>query len=253
MPRTSSIKPTLRNEREKKGLAAWCVNVPRALGEDGKRQQLFFSTKAEASAACEKLRARNDNFGVSLTAMTPARIAEAAEAYKLLAGYPMSLIDAVRGFLVTHKARTESISFLSLFDLYLSAKAGRSPDYLRELRITRDRFPVLHDRIVSDITHLELESVLSPLSPGARNPVMRYFRAVFFFGVKRGYLRENPITRLDFAERKRKEIETIPADKVQAMLTQSLENDLALLPYLVFGIFTGSVPTVNFRNSNGTM
>jgi site-specific recombinase XerD len=139
----------------------------------------------------------------------------------------VSLIDAVRGFLVAHKARTESVPFLSLFDLNLAAKADRSPEYLRELRITRDRLPSLHDRMVSDITHLELESVLSPLSPGARNPVMRYLRAVFFFGVKRGYLTENPITTLDFAKRKRKEIETIPNDKVRAMLEHALEHDLS--------------------------
>src|SRR6202040_4279848 len=53
---------------------------------------------------------------------------------------------------------------------------------------------------------------------------------------------ENPISHLDFAERKRKEIETIPADKVQAMLAHALENDLPLLPYLVFGFFAGIRP-----------
>ena len=89
--------------------------------------------------------------------------------------------------------------------------------------------------------------VLSAFSPGGRNSVMRYLRAVFFFGVRHGYLGENPITRLEFAERKRKEVETIPADKVEAMLNHSLEHDLKLLPYLVFGFFAGIRPDGEFQ------
>ena len=63
-----------------------------------KRQQLFFTSRTEANTACEKLRARNDNFGVSLTAMTTARIAEAAEAYKLLDGYQCPCFLRFGGF-----------------------------------------------------------------------------------------------------------------------------------------------------------
>ena len=80
---------------------------------------------------------------------------------------------------------------------------------------------------------------------------MRYLRAVFNFGIKRGYLAENPVSRLDFAQRKRKEIETIPSNKVRAMLEHALQNDLELLPYLVFGFLPAFVQTENFRNSNG--
>lgn len=108
-----------------------------------------------------------------------------------------------------HKQRSASVSFKALFDQFLEAKTDLNPEYLRELRITRDRFPDLHEQTVSDITPLELETILSPLTPGARNPVMRYLRALFFFGIKKGYLKENPVIRLDFAARKRKEIEII--------------------------------------------
>jgi integrase len=257
MPRTSNLKPASRPERAAKGLAAWVVNVPRELSPTRKRQQLFFSTKAEAQTECDKIKARKDNFGFSLNAMTPARIAEASEAYKLLDPLNIALMDAVRGYLAAHtpknsgrllepgtflKARTATVPYLELFNQFLDAKQDRNPAYLRELRITRDRFPSLHDCLSSDLTHIDIESVLSPLSPGARNPVMRYMRAVFFFGIKRGYLTDNPISRLDFAERKRREIETIPSDKVEAMLVHALQNDLRLLPYLVFGFFAGVRP-----------
>jgi len=242
MSRTAVLKPAFRSARNDAGLASWVVNVPSHLSPTGKRQELFFSTKSDAGIECEKLKARKDNFGLSLSAMTPARIAEAAECYRLLGSHAISLTDAVRGFLAAYKARTESISFLALFNLYLAAKSDRNAQYLRELRITRDRFPTLYEHLVSDISHRDLEPLLNAISPGGRNPVMRYLRAVFFFGIKRGYLAENPISRLDFADRPRKEVEIIPSDKVQAMLTHALENDLRLLPYLLFGFFAGIRP-----------
>jgi integrase len=156
--------------------------------------------------------------------------------------FKVELLDAVRSYIEDHKRRTASVSFVELFNQFLEAKSDRNPEYLRELRITRDRFPTLRKKMVSDVTPRELEAILSPLTPGALNPVMRYWRAVFFYGIKQGYLKENPVLRLDFAKRKRKEIETIPNDKVEAMLTHALNHDLQLLPYLVFGLFSGVRP-----------
>jgi integrase len=144
--------------------------------------------------------------------------------------------------MAAHKLKTGSVTFLALFDQFLQAKADRNPKYLRELKITRNRFSGLHDTLVSEIASADLQPLLSTITPGGRNPVMRYLRAVFFFGIKRGYLLENPISKLDFAELKRKEIETISNEHVQAMLTHALENDLALLPYLTIGFFAGVRP-----------
>jgi integrase len=96
--------------------------------------------------------------------------------------------------------------------------------------------------LVCDITPKELSSLLSKITPGGRNALMRYLRAIFNHGIKHSYLTENPISRLDFAKRKREEVETIPVDKVEAMLLDALENDLELLPYLVFGFYSGIRP-----------
>jgi integrase len=242
MSRTTTLKPTEIKSRKAKGWATWCLNVPAELSDTGKRRQLFYETKTDAQLASERLKVRKDNFGISLASMTPVRIAEASEAYKLLAGIDVSLIDAVKSYLASYKQRTASVPFLELFNEFLAAKADRNARYLTELRITRDRFPTLHGKIVSELTHLDLEPLLSGITPGGRNPVMRYLRAVFFFGIKKGYLKDNPISKLDFAQRKRKEIETISNEQAQAMLTHALENDLELLPFLVFGFFAGIRP-----------
>ena len=242
MSRTPTLKPAHRPERIEKGLFSWCVNIPAELSDNGKRRQLFFETKNEAKAECDKLKTRRENFGVSLTDMTPARIAEASEAYKILAPTGIDLLSAVRSYVASHTARNTSIPYLDLFNLYLDSRPDLNPDYLTELRVTRDRWPQLHQMLACDITPRNLENVLAPLTPGARNPQMRYLRAVFNFGIKRNYLAENPISRLDFAARPKKEVETISNDHVQKMLNHALANDLKLLPYLVFGFLCGVRP-----------
>ena len=75
---------------------------------------------------------------------------------------------------------------------------------------------------------------------------MRYLRAIFNFGIMRGYIVENPISRLDFADCPRKEV-TIPAHQVAKMLNHALENDLALLPFLTLGFFCGIRPDGELR------
>jgi integrase len=72
--------------------------------------------------------------------------------------------------------------------------------------------------------------------------VQRYLRAVFRYGIRRGYLAEDPISRLEFADRPRKEVQTVPNNQVSAMLNHALENDLELLPFLTVAFFCGVRP-----------
>ena len=71
---------------------------------------------------------------------------------------------------------------------------------------------------------------------------MRYLKAVFRYGIKKGYLTENPIARLDFVRQPRREVQTVPVETVTRMLNWALENDLELVPFLVLGFFAGVRP-----------
>jgi integrase len=241
MARTPSIKPKLRKERVKKGLAAWCVNVPPALGEDHKRQQLFFATKAEASFECERIKTRKANFGVSLNSMSPSRIAEAAEAYKLLDASNIKLLDAARGFLEAHKQKSASIPFGELFDLYLAAKTLSKP-YRTQLEWAKARLEPLQAKVASEITVREIDAALAGEKITVKNAFMRYLRAVFNWGMKRDYIANNPINKMDFEQVTKGETQIFPASVAQAILDDCLQNDLELLPYRVFGFFCGVRP-----------
>ena len=242
MSHSPTLKPTLRTDRQRQGVAPWVVNVPPNLSSTGKRRQLFFPSKAEAATVCEQLKARKDNFGNSLVTLTPAKIAEAAEAYKLLGDGDVSLLSVVHYYLSAQRQRSASIPFRELCSLYIESKQNRAKKHLKGLRHTMGRFPSLHDRLVSDISHNDLESLLAPISPGGRNAVMSHLRAFFNYGIKRGYLTENPISRLDFIELPPQEVEIVPPEDVAKILGMALASNLGLLPYLVLGFFCGIRP-----------
>jgi len=242
MPASATLKPTLRATQRRQGRAAWCINVPPHLSSTGKRQQLFFPTKIEATIVCEQLKARKDNFGISLTALTPAKIAEAAEAYNLLEDRNVSLLTIVRHYLGIEDQRAASIPFRELCNLYIESRNGRDKGHLVSMRQTVNRFPSLHDRLISDISHRDIEPLVNAIVPGGRNLQLRHLRAFFNYGIKRGYLTSNPISRLGFVESIPKEVEVISLEDVARMLRTALENDLGILPYLVLGFFCGIRP-----------
>ena len=242
MSHSPTLKPTLRADRQRQGIAAWCVNVPPNLSSTGKRQQLFFSSKAEAATVCEQLKARKDSFGTSLTTLTPAKIAEAAEAYNLLEGKNISLLAAVRAHLGVEEQRSASIPFRELCTLYIESRKDRDERYLAGMRQTMNRFPSLHDRLVSDISHRDLKPLINAIVPGGRNVQLRHLRAFFNYGIKHGYLTDNPVFRLDFVESSPKEVEIVSPEDVAKILETALENNLNLLPYLVLGFFCGIRP-----------
>lgn len=237
--RTASLEPYRCSDSSTR---PWCLSVPAQLSDTGKRKRQYFITKKDAEAEAERLEARRDNFGVSLTAMTPARIAEAAEAYKLLDPLNVKLLDAVREYVETHKARVASVPFGQLFDLFLAAKAGRSRKYLEQLKWARERFSALHDRLAADLSVRDLDAVLDGEKATVRNAFMRYLRAALNWGQKRGYLDSNPVGKLDFSEVVKGETEVFEPAIVQAILDDCLENDLALMPFRVIGFFCGVRP-----------
>lgn len=237
--RTASLEPYKSTTSPNR---PWCVDVPANLSETGKRQRKFFATKGEAKTECETLKSRRENFGVSLTAMTPAKITEASEAYELLEPHHLGLLDAVREYLEDHKQRSASVPFGQLFDLYLDARATRSEKYKVQLRWLKGRLTALSDRLATDITIRDLDELLKGEKATVRNAWMRYLRAVFNYGVKRDYLASNPIDKLDFDQVTKGDTEILEPATVKAILNDCLANDLSFLPYRVIGFFCGVRP-----------
>jgi len=240
MARTAILKPALRANRP----SPWVVNVPPQLSATGRRQELFFATKVEASAECERLKSRKDNFGISLSTMSSARIAAAAEAYNLLEPHNIDLLDAVRSHLRVIEQRSASVSFEAAFDRFAELKGNKSLKYRQEIRHAKATVAPLFGKLICEVRADDLEQILAKLPAGSRNAKMRRLRSVFNLAIKRGWIEpgQSPVARLDFADGVQKEVEIVPVDQVSGMLGHALENDLELLPFLVLGLFCGIRP-----------
>lgn len=220
------------------------ISIPPNLSQSGRRERKYFETKESADTELDRIANRHRTHGEMIDQITSGQLSQALQAFKTLeeSGIGAHLPTIVAEWIETHKARTASVTFLTLFDEYLAAKHDRDPQYLRELRIYRDRWPQLHSMQVSDMASIDLAPLIDKLSPGARNPVLRYWRAVFNLGIRRGYLIKNPVQGLDFERRKRKEVETLTAEQVKKMLEAALVDDLQILPFVVLGCFAGIRP-----------
>lgn len=150
--------------------------------------------------------------------------------------------------LALHKDRNSSLPFGDLFDLYLARIQKRSAKHRDAMRQTKERFPSLHETLACDITPKMLDELLLPLPSASRDLVMRHWRSVFRYGIKRQYLRANPIERMDFAGSAPRDVEIYDVTAVEALLGDALQNEVGLLPFYVFGFLCGIRPENELEN-----
>ena len=237
MPKRASLEP----KRTTKAHAPWVVNLPPLLSSTAKRERRYFVSKKEAAEFCRQQRIRLVNFGTASTNLPAGKIEEAAAAFDKLNNTGIGLLEAVEQVLHWRHTRENSVSFKTLFEKFTETKRNRSAAYLTALRCTLPRFMALHDRLACEISAAEIEEQLKGVSASVSNAFLRYLRAVFNFGIRRGWCVENPVKRIEMQTlRMRKKI--LINAQVSALLKATIENDLELLPYHLFCIFAGVRP-----------
>ena len=217
------------------------MNLPATISTTGKRERRFFNSKSSAETFCRAQRIRLDNFGRSSGLLTPGQQEQAAMAFERLAPYNVTLNSVVEDFVARHVANEKSVTFKTLFELFVASKKNRSAAHSHGLKLTLPRFPRLHDRLVSEIQPEEIEAEMGAMTPAVRNAFLRILRAVFNFGIKRRKLEMNPVAALDFAQIKKGEVVILAPGQAEALMAAAeAQNDL--LPYHALGLFAGVRP-----------
>jgi integrase len=237
MPRRISLLP--RPTGLKKW--PWRVNLPARYTNTGKRQRHFFKMKREAETFAQVQRIRIENYGRNSSLLSPGQQEEAAIAFQKLADHNVSLNTVVAEWIARHDARTRSVTFDSLCEQFINKKEKKSKPYLRALRYTAVRFSALDDRKVCDIEPAEIDRQTQGMTPAARNAYLRNAKAIFNFGVKRGWLEQNPIAKIDLDEVKNGEVVTLTPNQAESLMLAT-EDDIELLPYHALGLFAGIRP-----------
>jgi integrase len=219
----------------------WRVNLPATISGSGKRERRFFAKKPEAETFCRQQRTRLQNFGRNSSTLTPGQLEEASMAFERLAPFSAPLNVVVAEYIARRDAKARSVTFKALFDAFTASKKNRSEAYLRGLKYTLPRFSALHERIVFDITPNDIDGQTDRMTPAVRNAFLRNLRAVFNFGVKRGWLESNPISKLDLEQLSREEVVTLTPKEAESLMSAA-DADHDLLPYHALALFAGVRP-----------
>jgi integrase len=237
MPKRFSLKPTETGPET----SPWRINIPARISQSGKRERKFFATKRDADNYSKLHRIRVENYGTAATLLSPGQLEEAAKAFRDLAPFNATLNEAVTEYVSRREQDGQSVTFEKLFELFTEAKAKRSAAYLVQLKYTLPRFPGLHDKLVSRISARAIDEETRGMTPHVRNACLRVLRAVFNFGIKRDYLPENPIVKLDFERVPNGEVQILSHQEVRRLLSAAAEAR-DLVPYHAIGLLAGVRP-----------
>ena len=237
MARRAALEP----KETTKPHAPWVVDLPPSLSANGRRERRYFSSRKEGVEFCRQQRIRLENYGTASTMLPAGKVEEAAAAFDRLRGTGATLTEAVEHFLAWQKRRAKSVTFGILFEKFVVAKEKRRPTYKAQLRQTRNRFSVINDTMAVDVTPEEIDEIANTAAPARRNGFLRVIRAVFNFGIRKGWCSENPVVRLDFSKLER-HTQVLTNEQVVSLLKTCRETDLPVLPYLLLTIFAGIRP-----------
>jgi integrase len=237
MPKRASLEP----KPTTKPHAPWVANLPAALSNTGRRERRYFENKRAAGEFCRQQKIRLENYGASSTYLPAGKVEEAQAAFEKLQGAGIGLTEAVEQVLKWKKARENTVTFKAMFERFIEAKSTRSKKYQTDLRCTLPRFIALHDRLACEISTPEIEEQLGGMSASVRNAFLRYLKAAFNFGMRRGWCDDNPVKRIEM-ERVRMRRELLTNSEVAALLKAVCKTELELLPFHVLCIFAGIRP-----------
>ena len=202
------------------------LNLPARISPTGKRQRLWFAKRSQALKAAKELRKHYDQFGRSLRMLPPARLIEAIECSQMMldevAGQPVppgQLREIVNREIETLPGHYARVSFDLLWMEYLEYLESRqkTPKYIEAVGYCRNRFSSRRAYfLLPHVTSELLEEGLVGMSPGHRNFYQDILRAGFNLAIRRGWLKENPVLRLEKAVYPKPEIRALSNEVVAA-------------------------------------
>lgn len=180
----------------------------------------------------------------ALPGLTKTQYFDAQKAFSILpAG--VSLVDVVRDYERARRSRADSSVLLSaateqfLEDRRVSVTARSLYSYRNELASLL-RF--LGDRELAEISTDDLEPFVKSKAGSTRNTRIARIGAMFSWAVRRGWIHDNPCTRLARARKVEAEIGVFTPDEAERVLHAAQNLAPECVPYLAVGMFAGIRP-----------
>jgi len=205
------------------------------------RHRRFFRTKEEAKAFVDTQEIKLGNEGRRAMALPDEVRVMAAAAHAKLKPLGYTIAQAVDHFLKHVEATERSITIEALIPEYKTAKRriGLSEAYFKDLDYRLGAFEkTFGSRLVVEITTAQLDDWLGSLGLAGQsiNNYRAVLRAFFQYAVKRDYIPQNPVARIDKVKIKDKPPAIFTPDQLAKLLNAATEDTL---PVLAIGAFAG--------------
>ena len=208
----------------------------------GKRCLRFFRTRAEADDFARDALEEQHQYGRKAQHLPHDLRLSAIRCAEKLSLYGKSLEDATESLLERLRVSRRSSSLNKLLSEYLESKQGKglSRRHLQDLKNRLGKFASFAgDKTASEIKPEQIEHWLQDFRGENHNNYLRRLHALFNYGIKRGYLAENPANAID----KVKVADTEPAiftpEEIEALLNAVPDR---AVPYFAIGAFAGLRP-----------
>lgn len=220
----------------------WLVNIPPAISPTKKRQRLYFKSFDAAEKHAKPLREKL-RLGEAAAILAPHRARIAERAFNLLGEMPPEELAAAATAWVKLKCvDANSVSFAKAIENFCEARSYRKKKYLGDFRRYPLRFPKIAEKLVARITTSEIEKLLAPLPPVARNSTRDRLSIVFNFAIKRGWAVENPVAKTEKSITPPPPKTTLSAKQIRRLFVKAIRIRPELVPMLAIEFFAGVRP-----------
>ena len=219
----------------------WVVNT---WGPIGGRQRAFFPTKERAECHAILKQREIDEYGRRAFDLDSSQRLEAVAAFERLKPLNVSLSEVVRDYVERKQSSTATFAEVVHLFLQTRAKLDRSALYLRTIGNVLERAKTIFcERRMSEITAEEIQDWIQAQGTGAltNNHFRAMLHAVFEFGKRRKYIRENVIKDVEREKVRAARVGILTVDQMRNLLAAaSAEPDV--LATIAIGGFAGLRP-----------
>ena len=208
----------------------------------GKRSRKFFRSRIEADDFARNVLQEQRQYGHKAQHLPHELRLSAIQCAEKLSVYGKSLEDATESLLERLRVSQRSCSLNKLLSEYLGSKQGKglSRRHLQDLKNRLGKFASFAgEKTASEIKPEQIEQWLQQFGGENYNNYLQRLHGLFNYGIKRGYLAENPTKAID----KVKVAETEPAifapEEIKALLNAIPSR---AVPYFSIGAFAGLRP-----------
>lgn len=212
---------------------------------DGIRKIKYYPTKAEAQEAKVGFERRQRAAGARLASLSESRLRDLLRLHDFLEARSLTPDDIVT-LLDKSPTVTTPIDLVSAILYLVQAKttAGCRPAYTRSLFYYLNQFATVHPakklhEIAAEDIELWFTSRSEPAS--ARKSNLGRFSALFEYGIRRGWVVENPTKKIEPPKVEPGQVKILPVDDCRRLLEAS-KSDPGMQTYCALALFAGLRP-----------